>query len=292
MKTDSIYISICSRKFNNNFLNLLKCVYINSLNINIKIRILIVFNQPNRIKNFQKILIKNNLKNIKHKIIYEKKLGISYARNKSLNYLKNIDCEYCCFLDDDCKIDDNFILNHLKFIKKNNCSIVSGPQIYKSKKSFFRVFERNFIQKKKIFWASTNNVFFKKKILRNNISFSNKVSKYGYGEDQLFFSKMTKNGEIIKWNNNPVYEISQKKRENFKWFVDRNFKYGLTGILIDIELYNFIQAYILNILKAFYNLIFGILYFFLIPVNSTNYLFKSIAFFIRFFGRMISLFKF
>ena len=62
MKTDSIYISICSRKFNNNFLNLLKCVYINSLNINIKIRILIVFNQPNRIKNFQKILIKRNLK--------------------------------------------------------------------------------------------------------------------------------------------------------------------------------------------------------------------------------------
>ena len=50
--------------------------------------------------------------------IYEKKLGISYARNKSLKYLKYIDCEYCCFLDDDCKIDDNFILKHLIFIKK------------------------------------------------------------------------------------------------------------------------------------------------------------------------------
>ena len=50
---------------------------------------------------------------------------------------------------------------------------------------------------------------------------------------------MSKNGEIIKWNNNPVYEISQKKRENLKWFINRNFKYGITGILIDIELYNF-----------------------------------------------------
>ena len=26
---------------------------------------------------------------------------------------------------------------------------------------------------------------------------------------------MSKNGEIIKWNQNPVYEISQKKRENY-----------------------------------------------------------------------------
>ena len=291
-KKNSIYISICSRNFNNNFLNLLKCIYKNSLNTNIKISVLIVFNQSDIIKNFQNILIKKNLKKIKYNIIYEKKLGISYARNKSLKYLKSIDCEYCCFLDDDCKIDDNFILNHLIFIKKNNCSIASGPQIYKSKKSFFRAFERNFTQEKKIFWASTNNVFFKKKILHKNILFSDKVSKYGYGEDQLFFSKMSKNGEIIKWNNNPVYEISQKKRENLKWFINRNFKYGITGILIDIELYNFFLAYVLNILKAFYNLIIGISYFFLIPLNFKNYLFKSIAFFIRFLGRIVALFKF
>ena len=94
-----------------------------------------------------------------------KKIGhFSYARNKSLKYLKSINCKYCCFLDDDCKIDDNFILKHLIFIKKNNCSIASGPQIYKSKKSFFRAFERNFTRGKKIFWASTNNVFLKKNI--------------------------------------------------------------------------------------------------------------------------------
>ena len=290
-KKNSIYISICSRNFNNNLLNLLKCIYKNSLNTNIKISVLIVFNKSDIIQNSQKILIKKNLKKIKYNIIYEKKLGISYARNKSLKYLKYIDCEYCCFLDDDCKIDDNFILKHLIFIKKNNCSIASGPQIYKSKKSFFRAFERNFTQGDKIFWASTNNVFFKKKILHKNILFSDKVSKYGYGEDQLFFSKMSKNGEIIKWNNNPVYEISQKKRENLKWFINRNFKYGITGILIDIELYNF-SAYVLNILKAFYNLLIGVSYFFLIPLNSKNYLFKSIAFFIRFLGRIVALFKF
>ena len=27
------------------------------------------------------------------------------------------------------------------------------------------------------------------------------------------FLKMSKNGEIIKWNQNPVYEVSQKKEK-------------------------------------------------------------------------------
>ncbi len=292
MKKNRVYISICSRGFSNNLLNILKCIYKNSLKKNIKISVLIVFNQSKKIKKFQKTLIKFNLQNIGHKIIYEKKLGISYVRNKSLIYLKNVDCDYYCFLDDDCKIDNNFILNHLIFLKKSNCSIVSGPQIYISNKHFFKIFERNFSQGSKIMWASTNNVFFKKKVLKNNIFFSEKVSKYGYGEDQLFFSKMSKNGEIIRWNQNPVYEISQKKRENFRWFIERNLKYGLTGMLIDKELYNFVTAYILNILKAFYNLALASVYLFLIPIDLMNFFFKSFGYFLRFLGRIINLIKF
>jgi hypothetical protein len=113
--------------------------------------------------------------------------------------------------------------------------------------------------------------FLKKKYLKIILFFSEKVSKYGYGEDQLFFSKMSKNGEVIKWNQNPVYEISQKKRENLRWFIERNLKYGLTGMLIDKELYNFVIAYILNILKAFYNLALAGVYLFLIPIDLMNY---------------------
>ncbi len=286
MKKDSIYISICSRGINKNFFNLLRCIYKNSLNNKIKIKVIIVFNHAKIIKEFQKMKITKNLKSVNYKIIYEQKLGISNVRNKSLSYLKDRDFDYCCFLDDDCKINSNFILNHLKFIKKNNCNIVSGPQIYTSTKPFLKVFERNYPQGKKIYWASTNNVFFKKKILKNKINFSKKVSKYGYGEDQLFFSKMSKNGEVIKWNKNPVYEITDKNRESYSWFVMRNFNYGLTGILIDKELYNFFTAYLLNILKAFLNLILSIIYFFFIPLDKNKNLFKSIAFFIRFLGRI------
>jgi hypothetical protein len=58
MKKNRVYISICSRGFTNNLLNILKCIYKNSLNNNIKISVLIVFNQSKIIKKFQKLLIK------------------------------------------------------------------------------------------------------------------------------------------------------------------------------------------------------------------------------------------
>ena len=118
------------------------------------------------------------------------------------------------------------------------------------------------------------------------------MSKYGYGEDQLFFSKMSKSGEVIKWNQNPVYEVLQKKRENLMWFIDRNFKYSLSGVLIDNELHNYIVAYILNILKAVFNLMLAFLYLLLTPIGKVNYFYKSFACFIRFLGRTINIIKF
>ena len=88
--------------------------------------------------------------------------GVSFARNKYLNRIRKISVDFCCFIDDDCIPQKNFILNHLKFITKEKCKIVTGPQIFKSKITFFRILERKFRQGDTIRWASTNNVFFKK----------------------------------------------------------------------------------------------------------------------------------
>jgi len=292
MKKDRIYISICSRGLNNNFLELLKCINKNYIKSNFDIRVLITFNLSKKINFFDKKLIKSKLKKINFKIIYEKQVGISKVRNRSLSYLKKLKFIYCCFLDDDCVIKDNYLEKHLNFIKKNKCNIVSGPQIYKSKMKFFKAFERNFSQGEEISWASTNNVFFKKDILKYNLIFSNKVSRYGFGEDQLFFSKLSNYGEVIKWNNNPVFEVSQKKRESLNWFINRNYRYGLTGILVDRELYNLFSAYILNIFKAFYNLARSLLCLFFSPIDLKNNLYKSLAFFLRFIGRILNIVRF
>ena len=292
MKKDKIIISICSKSFNNNLLLLLNSISQNYIAFNLDIKVLITFNNVVKINNQNNKLIKKNLNKINYKIIYEKRIGISYVRNRALKFLQTLKFDYCCFLDDDCKIRKNFIINHLKFIEKYNCSIVGGPQFYKSNKHFFRVLERNYNQGKDVFWVSTNNVFFKKSVLKHNLFFSENVAKYGFGEDQLFFSKLSKFGEKIKWNNNAVFEIVQKNRENFAWFMNRNYKYGLTGILIDRELYGYIFAFLTNVLKATLNLVKSLLYLLLIPIKPINNFYQSFAFFFRFIGRLLNIFKF
>ena len=48
-------------------------------------------------------------------------------------------------------------------------------------------------------------------------------------------------------------------------------------MLIDKELYNFVTAYILNILKAFYNLALASVYLFLIPIDLMNFFLKALV---------------
>ena len=140
MNRDKIVVCICSRKFNYNLVKLLQNIFENQINYNLNIKVLIVFNNSKKINSLQEKAIKKNLKKIKYKISYEKKVGISNARNKILKELKYLKFKYCCFLDDDCIIKKNFLISHLNLIEKSACKIVGGPQFYKSKKAFFRFF--------------------------------------------------------------------------------------------------------------------------------------------------------
>ena len=250
MKKNKIIVAVCSRNFNKNLLNLMDNIYLNSMSSKFDLEVLIVFNNSKTIMQNEILLLTKKLRKINFNIIYEKKNGIAYVRNKCLNYLKNTKFDYYCFIDDDCLIKKDYLINHLNFIKKNKCNIVTGPQIYNSKIVFFRTFERKYSQGTNVSWASTNNVFFTNRIFKKKIYFSSNVTKYGFGEDQLYFTKLSKLGEIIKWNNNPVFETIQINRENLVWFLNRNFRYGLTGFLIEKELYGSLLAFFINLTKA------------------------------------------
>lgn len=287
--SNQIYIAICSRKVSRSLKNLLKCINENIINDNLTCRVVIILNQIKKIKNNQNLELKKIIKKKKLYIIYEKKIGVSYVRNRAINFLKKKNFDYGCFIDDDCKVDKNYLSSHLNFIKKNKCSIVGGPQLYLSKPIYFRTFERSFSTNKKLKWVSTNNVFFKKKILNNNIMFSQKVTKYGYGEDQLFFTQMSIKGEKILWNNNPVYEIRQKKRENLSWFFDRNLKYGLTGYLIDKIIYGKYLSVIINFMKICYYLLYAVFNLFFIMTNLQKKFYLVLSSILKAVGRFISL---
>ena len=160
MKKNKIIVAVCSRNFNKNLLNLMNNIYLNSMSSKFDLEVLIVFNNSKTIMQNELLLLTKKLKKINFNIIYEKKIGISYVRNKCLNYLINTKFDYYCFIDDDCLIKKNYLINHLNFIKKNKCNIVTGPQIYNSKFFFFRIYEIKCSIYYFVFCAARYNVFF------------------------------------------------------------------------------------------------------------------------------------
>ena len=88
MYQDKILVSICSRKYNDNLINLLKNINNTQRYKRLNIEILIVLNSFSILDKSKKNKIANILTNIKFSIDYEKKIGISFVRNKVLKLIK------------------------------------------------------------------------------------------------------------------------------------------------------------------------------------------------------------
>ena len=150
---------------------------------NFNIKFLII---DNTINGSAKNIINKLKKKINYKIYYvnEKKRGIVHARNKCLEEVKKINCDYFSFLDDDCEIDSKWFVNFKKIIDIHRVKIVTGPQIHKSNgkinKNLENIFEKKITDDKKfVNWAATNNVIINKKIfLSSNLKFDINLNKF------------------------------------------------------------------------------------------------------------------
>ncbi|MDA9702559.1 glycosyltransferase family 2 protein [Candidatus Pelagibacter sp.] len=290
-----ILICICTYK-RNHILN--ECLMsfnkaIIPFNLNIKFLIM-----DNTINGNARNIIKKVKKKFNYKIYYinEKKRGIVHARNKCLEEVKKINCDYFSFLDDDCEIDSKWFVNFEKIIKTNRIKIITGPQINKNDENnnnLERIFEKKInCDKKFVNWAATNNVILSKKVLlSSNLKFDINLNKFGMGEDQLFFLQLNKKGHQILWNKEiKVYERRHSHRSTIKWVADRSFRLGILGNYIDKKIYGSITGNILNFIKCIYYLFLSILTA-LQPFQKL-YSYKLISFIYRSFGRLLSPFLF
>tara|TARA_B110000211_G_C14089879_1_gene558435 strand:+ start:5379 stop:6275 length:897 start_codon:yes stop_codon:yes gene_type:complete len=252
------------------------------------------------------LVVNNNptkLINLKKKIIINKKINISFlnsikkdipnTRNIFLLKIKKQNLDYIGFLDDDCKFNSDWITLMTNFITKYKCDIVGGPQHHAvlniKYKKLYEVLEPTNSNKQKIKWVATNNCFFKKKILdKTNLIFDKNLKNIG-GSDQLFFRKLQKKGFSIMWNlKASVEEYHQIERENFTWFLKRNFRYGCSGLIIDKSIYGKKIGYFMNIFKSIYFFFLSLINLFFI-FRKNNFI-KSLFYFIKAIGRLVSIF--
>ena len=263
---------------------------VNNLKIkNRRIKLLII---ENSIKKKHKSLIgKTLIKHIPFEYSLEKKIGIPFARNKALRLSKKIKARYLCFFDDDCEISRDWMEKIIEFKKKIKSEIVTGPQIPKQKNQYHSILSKSPYNFQKLRWAATNNVVIDKKILdRHNIEFSTKLANIG-GSDQLFFTQLNLKGFEIRWcSNAKVFENQNNLERNFKWFVKRSFRYGISSNLIYKEAYGSFKGSLFVFLKFFYELLFFFNYFALVIINPKKNSLFSIMYLSRSIGSFLSLF--
>ena len=132
---NSVVVCICCRNVSKDLVNLLNSLDKLIIPHNFKIEAIIVINNKNK-------KYKNSLKfkRLKISFFYELKVGIPSARNKCLKVIKNKKFKYGSFLDDDCIVDKDWLVNHLNLLEENkNIDIVTGPQFSKSNKLFHKI---------------------------------------------------------------------------------------------------------------------------------------------------------
>ena len=230
----------------------------------------------------------NKFKNsIKINLYKEITSGVVFPRNRVLKILRKKNFDYAAFIDDDCILASNWLNSMIAEIKKN-ADIITGPQFSKSKNIYSKIMERHLNHRSKVKWASTNNVFFKSSVIKNNVNFEKKLNNIG-GEDQLFFSKLLKLKKKCLWNSHaPVYELEDKNRENFNWFFRRNLRYGASSIIIYRLLYGTFFGNIFIIIKVINDVIKMLFNLFKFFISKKN-LFSSLMYLFRIFGVLVGL---
>lgn len=237
-----ILVGLCTFKRN----ELLKDALDSLLDLNIPaghdVEILIVDNDST---SAAKVIFEEYKSKFKIKLHYqvESTKGITFARNKAVEFAINTGAEFLCFFDDDAQVEQNWLVQLVDTYNQFGESIISGPQLSVFDenvpdwaKSTIYFNPRRYKTGVKLPWAATNNVmipvnFFKK----HHVGFDNNL-RFSGGSDQCLFMELTAKGEVIHWCDEAIVkERVGIERANPEWIINRSYRYGTTGYYLECK---------------------------------------------------------
>lgn len=282
IKIEYILISCCTCKRPNMLKKALESLKNLILPKDVKTEILVIDNDKEA---SAKYIVDEFQKRFPLKINYfvEEERGIAKARNKLLKEALNLGSTHIALFDDDEVFDKNWLISHFDYYNQNpEATIISGPTYNKFDKKY-----PDFIEKNIIFKSSTTkktglvrticaagNVFFPTTVMSKAGIYFDESHVFMGGEDGDFFSRASKAGFTIVWNNESINcEMIGDERANLRWIFNRSYYNGYSGMFLNLKETD-------NPFKRFKYLIKSILVFFadcaLIPVS---FLFGLTAFF-------------
>lgn len=208
-------------------------------------------------------------KDKKIRYFVEKKIGLSYARNRGWSEAKG---DFVAYIDDDSIADKQWIKNILRFIKTNpKATVFGGPYFALNKKELPswlppEVAQDTHGKRKKILekneFLSGTNMIYQRKLIKKNDGFSVNLGmsgkKMGYGEEtELQIRLKKKNIDIYYDPKIIVYHLFDKRKMSFSWLIKAGFSNGQSSYH-----YNPQKSLLTYVYQIFKSLIWGFYLFF------------------------------
>jgi len=226
-----------------------------SLEDGLTLRIIIIDNDVEKsalqiAKNFEHLFPEN--------LVYfvEKQKGLSYVRNRAMQYIKS---DFFAFLDDDETVEKFWLKKMYNTMIEKNADVVFGPVI-----SIFPELAPEWARKNPCFnrkrkktgdlvkTGATGNVLIRTKSLRFSNTFFDANYALTGGEDTEFFHKLYLLGKKLVWCNEGIaYEKVHLSRLTQKWILLRSFRKGQSFGRTFVKRYNFAKKFKWLIVKLF-----------------------------------------
>ena len=221
------------------------------------------------------------------KYVHEQQPGIPSARNRAL--AEACDSDFLVFVDDDETVDPHWLVELHKVAIATSAAFVQGPvdmtvedpaDSWWLDTIFFqqRIYPDRSVRKES--WS--NNVMLNvSQIAPLDCQFDDQL-RYDGGSDTLFFQDIVRKGGIGRYAAKArVFEIQPKSRLNWRWALQRQFRFGVTRVNTLKLRYPAIKMYIHCFIRGAGMLVWGIGNFVLAIIRGKRSLADGMAYFAR-----------
>ena len=230
-----------------------------------EIGIVVVNNDPDDTRPDEICRIANDAGPFEVTCLAEHRRGLSYPRNRALEFTVH-DYDFIAYIDDDSVATPDWLRNLLDVQQSSEADAVAGPvaPMYEKAPPAWIVSGGFFARKSRptgtrMPYAYTNNVLLSTSFVRDTgLRFEPAFALEG-GEDTHFFRRWRKLGGSIVWADDAVVDDSvPEERATARWLVRRHVRTGMTTVRIERDLRGGGVVTLLLVVKSAVWLILGV----------------------------------
>lgn len=214
----------------------------------------------------------------------EPRKGISFARNTCIAIARKYNCSYIAFVDDDEKVQANWLDELAYAIIKYEADVVFGPVVPNYEQNVPKwIIDGKFFERPRFTTGEitnswrTGNVLIRLSVLEKfDKPFDTEFALTG-GEDTYLFMKLKKMGVKMIWCDEAIVEeFISSERASLKWLIKRSYRMGSTYSLCEKKSSNSTWQLFVRLNKSIFRVALWIILLIPMSFHGTKGLVKAL----------------